>query len=86
MYTFKILLSILILVFGLIIILFSVFNKKPLRTLIFNAFLGLGIHIIINLTSYFTNIYIPLNLYTVVGTSVFGIPAIFCFLILNLLI
>ena len=86
MYTFKTLLFILILLFGFIIILFSVFNKKPLRTLIFNAFLGVGLLAIINLTSFFTKIYIPLNLYTLVGTTAFGIPAVFCFLILNLLI
>ena len=72
--------------FTLIIAIISILSKKPLRTLIFNAFLGVVILSVIDLTSDYTNTYIPINAYTLIGSSVFGIPAIIGFLILKIII
>ena len=68
-------------VFTLIILIFAKKSKKTFKILIFNAFLGISLLAIINLTSKFTNVYIPINEYTVTGCGVFGVPAVSIFLI-----
>ena len=83
---FKIVLIIVISLFSALLLLFSILSKKPIRTLIFNAFMGIVTLAIIDLTSKFTNVYIPINIYTVSGSAVFGIPALCGFLILKILI
>ena len=68
-------------IFILIILGFEIKSKKPLRILFFNAFLGIVSLAIINLTSKFSGVYIPINEYTVTGCGIFGIPAVSFFLI-----
>ncbi len=68
-------------VFALIILVFAIKSKKPFRILFFNAFLGIALLAVINLTAKFTNVYIPINEYTVTGCGVFGVPAVSIFLI-----
>ena len=58
-------------------------SKKFFKLFFLNAVLGLAILIIIKITTKFSGVYLPINLYTVVGSSVFGLPAIIGFLILN---
>ena len=72
--------------FFLVILFFAIKSHKFFKTLLFNVFLGLVILSIIDLTGKFTGIFIPVNPYSVAGASVFGIPAICGFLILQILI
>lgn len=72
--------------FSLVILFFAIKSHNFLKTLFFNAFIGLVILAIIDLTGKFTGIFIPINPYSVAGASVFGIPAICGLLILQILI
>ena len=83
METLKYVTIIMLSVFTLIIFGFAIKSKKPLRLLAFNAFLGIVLLAIINLTARFTGVYIPINEYTVAGCGVFGLPAVSIFLILR---
>ncbi|MBO5321752.1 MAG: pro-sigmaK processing inhibitor BofA family protein [Clostridia bacterium] len=73
-------------VFALAVLFFMIKSHKLFRTLIFNAFLGLCVLAIIDLTSKLTGLYIPINWYSVGGTAIFGIPAVCLFLVLQILI
>ncbi|MBQ6826146.1 MAG: pro-sigmaK processing inhibitor BofA family protein [Clostridia bacterium] len=66
-----------------IIFCFAVKSKKTLKTLFLNGFMGVCLLAIIDLTSRFTGVHIPINLYTVAGSAVFGIPALIGFLLLG---
>ena len=52
------------------------------KSLIVNAVFGAGIMILINLTSRFTGVEIPLNTYTALGSCVLGLPAVIFFLVM----
>ena len=66
-----------------IIFCFAVKSRKTLKILLLNGFIGISLLAIINLTSRFSGVYIPINIYTVSGSGVFGIPALIGFLILS---
>ncbi len=68
-----------------IILVFSARTKKALKLLLFNSFLGLGVLFALYFTKKYTGIILALNEFTVIGSSILGIPAVIGFLILNLL-
>ena len=68
---------------GLIMFVFDVKSKRFFKTVFFNAFMGLILLSIIDLTAKFTGVYIPVNEYTVTGSAVYGIPALLMFLALK---
>ncbi|MEE1161043.1 MAG: pro-sigmaK processing inhibitor BofA family protein [Acutalibacteraceae bacterium] len=70
---------------ALAILIFAAKTKKLFKTLLFNAFLGLAVMIIIDLTAKFTGAHIPVNWWTVTGSAVFGIPAVCGYLILPII-
>lgn len=74
---------VLLSVSGLIMFVFAVKSKKFFKTVFFNAFMGLILLSIIDLTAKFTGVYIPVNEYTVTGSAVYGIPALLMFLALK---
>ncbi len=86
MNVYKTVLIAVLTLFLTISLILSILSGKPIRTVIFNAFLGIVTLAIINLTSDYTDVYLPINIYTVCGSAVFGIPAICFFLILKLII
>ena len=68
-------------VFGIIILIYAFLSKKPIKILLFNAiaaFFSLGI---INFTSKYSGVYIPINEYSIALSGVFGLPAVCSFLI-----
>lgn len=67
------------------LLIFAAKTKRFFKTLLLNAFLGLAVMAIIDLTAKFTGVHIPVNQYTVVGSAVFGIPAVCGFLILPII-
>lgn len=78
--------GIVVLIVGaLSLLIFAVRTKKFFKTLLLNAFLGLAVMAVIDLTAKFTGAHIPVNWWTVGGAAVFGIPAVSGYLILPLI-
>lgn len=73
-------------VLSLILLILHIKTLKPLRSILLHALLGFAALAVINLTARYTGVKIPVNLYSVIGSGVFGIPAVCGFLILNLII
>lgn len=55
-------------------------SQKPLRTFLLMALYSLMLYAIVNLTAFATGIYLPVNLYTVIGTATGGVPVFLAFL------
>lgn len=66
-----------------VILIFAIKSKKPFKTLLLNAISGIAVLGIIDLSSKLTGVYIPINEYTVLGGSVYGLPAVCGFLLLR---
>ncbi len=67
---------------GLAVLIFAFKTGKPFRALLLNAFSGLAVLAIINITTRFTGVHIPLNQWTAGLSAGFGIPAVCLFLLL----
>ncbi len=67
------------------ILFLSLKSKKPIKFLFINAFFGVLVLFLINFTSKYTGVNLPINQYTLIGGSVLGIPSSIGFLILNFL-
>ena len=67
------------------LLIFAAKTKRFFKTLLLNAFLGIAVMAIIDLTAKFTGVHIPVNQYTVACSAVFGIPAVCLFLILPII-
>ena len=70
---------------ALALLIFSAKTGKLFKTLILNAFMGIAVMAVIDLTAKFTGVHIPVNWWTVGGSAVFGIPAVCGFLILPII-
>lgn len=78
--------GIAILVIGaLAVFICAVKGGKPLKSLLLNAFLGIAVMAVIDLTSKFTGVHIPVNQWTVLGSVGFGVPAVCGFLVLPII-
>ena len=73
-------------VFTLVILIFHIRSRRPLRSALLNAALGLAALIAVNLTTRFTGVHIPVNPYSVGGSAIFGIPATVALLVMQMLI
>ena len=71
--------------FGLVLLIFAFKSGKPLRILLLNALLGISMLILINLTTRFTGVHIPINRWTAGFSAGFGIPAVGLFVMLPLI-
>lgn len=70
---------------GLVLLILAFKSGKPLRTLLLNALLGISVLILINLTTRFTGVHIPINRWTAGFSAGFGIPAVGLFVMLPLI-
>ncbi len=61
-------------------------SGKPLKFLIFNAFLGISTLLILYLTKKFTGLFITINPITAISSAVLGIPSVILVLALNFII
>ena len=86
MKTFFIFLIVLLSCFALAVVFFCIKSHKFFITLLFNAFVGVCVLAIIDLTAKLTGMFIPINPYTVTGSAVFGLPALALFLILQVIV
>ncbi len=85
MYIFLNIMLVLCLIASLVLLIFAIKSKRTFKTLAFNAFLGISILLIFNLTSKLTHIEIFVNKLTVITASVFGIPGVLALLLLNMI-
>ena len=69
----------------LVFLVLAIKSRKPLTVIFGNALLGIGAIIIINLTAKYSGCYIPVNLYSVSGAALLGLPAVAGLLIMNFL-
>ncbi len=69
-----------------VLLIFHIKSHRPLRSMILNALLGIAAVIIVNATQKFTGVQIPVNWWTVGGSSIFGIPAVCGTIILQMII
>ena len=70
---------------ALVLLIFAAKTRKLFKALLLNAFLGIAVMALIDLTAKFTGAHIPVNWWTVTGSAVFGIPAVCGYLILPLI-
>ena len=81
-----IVLSSVILSIGTIALVFSAFySGKTVKRLIINAALGITAMITVNLIYRFTGVRIPVNTFSVIGVSVFSVPAVIALLLLKII-
>ena len=71
---------------GFALLIFHIKSHRPLRSLLLNALLAIAAIIAVNLTRKFTGVHIPLNWWTVGGSSIFGIPAVCGVIILQIIL
>lgn len=86
MYILKISVLILLTISAFVILVLSIKSKKIFRFLFLNAMLGLSTLLILIFTKKSIGVTLPINEYTVIGSSIFGVPAIVGFLLLNLVV
>lgn len=71
--------------FLLVLLILHIKSRRPFRSAVINALIGLAAFAAVNLTVRFTGVRIPVNIYTVPGCAVFGIPAVMVFVIFQVL-
>ena len=71
--------------YGLIYFVLAAKTKKPFKTILFYAFMGVASLILVNLTSSLSGIYLPINQYTLGSTAALGLPATVTLLILKII-
>ncbi len=69
-----------------ILLNFYIKSRKPIKSLVLNALSGIAAIVIINLTTKFTGLHIPVNWWTVLASSGLGIPAVIGIILLQIII
>lgn len=82
---FNTILTIFLAIYFIIAFVFSLFEKKPIKTLFMFAAIGVVALILVNLTSPFTKISLPINMYTIISSAAFSIPGVITLLILKII-
>lgn len=60
--------------FALILLFLHIKSRRPFRSAAVNALLGIAAVAVVNLTARFSGVHIPLNVWTLPFSAVFGIP------------
>ena len=71
--------------FLLVLAVLHIKSRRPFRSAVINALLGVAALAAVNLTARFTGVRVPLNIYTVPSSAVFGIPAVMTFVVFQFL-
>ncbi|MDO4743278.1 MAG: pro-sigmaK processing inhibitor BofA family protein [bacterium] len=74
----------LAILYVLIEMFFLIKTKKPLKTFLIYAFIGLCSITVINIISKYTGVYINLNCWTVGAGTVFSIPGVFALIVVKM--
>lgn len=83
---FLVALTVLLFVYACMLLYFAAKSQKPLKTLCGGALSGLGALAVVDITTTFTGVFIPLNAWTVGSSAAFGIPGVISLLIINKII
>ncbi len=70
---------------AIIIICLALKSGRPFKYIIINAVIGILSVVLVDVTSRFTGVHIPINEWTLSGSAVYGIPAVCGLLILQIL-
>ncbi|MBQ8203205.1 MAG: pro-sigmaK processing inhibitor BofA family protein [Clostridia bacterium] len=81
----KIFAIIVLSVTALILLALYIKSRKPVKNLIVNAFSGIAVLVIINLSARFTGIHIPVNWWSVLTASGLGIPGVTGLILLQII-
>ena len=84
MQALKIILLITTIIYFLVYIILAFCGKKPIRTMLLFALLGILSLTAVNLTSKFTGVSIPLNIWTASVCTAGGVPATVALLMLRM--
>ncbi len=76
MQTLKIIAFVVLAIISLTIFVISAKNKRVLKLLFLNALLGAGALVLINALCRFTGVRIEVNEYSVIGSVLYGLPAV----------
>ncbi len=68
---------------ALLILFFALKSRRFFKTIFLNALLGILAITVLNLTSRFSGVYIPVNYYSAGTGAVLGLPGVFGLLIAN---
>lgn len=81
----KIVFIVLLVIYSLLMLVFALLEKRPLYTLFMFMAVGVLVLLVVNLASPFTKISLPINLYTVIGSALCGVPGVITLLLLNII-
>lgn len=70
---------------ALILLVLFIKSRKPMKSLILNAFSGIITLILINLTTSFTGIHIPVNWWSVTASAGLGLPGVIGLVLLQII-
>ncbi len=70
---------------ALILIVFFIKSRKPIKSLVLNAFSGIISLILINVTTSFTGIHIPVNWWSVTACAGLGLPGVIGLILLQII-
>ena len=72
-----------VIIFGIIMLYFYLKMKHPVKNLLLNTLICWAVWGVVNNTTFLTGFYIPLNWYTFIGCSAYGIPGMVGFITLS---
>lgn len=67
------------------LIIFSFRGKRPFRTMLITAFLGLVTLAVVCISGIFTGVTLPINIWTVSCSALGGVPGVITLLILKMI-
>ena len=73
---FSLVLGFIIAIFAIIYIILLILTKKPFKYFFLNMILGAWCYAIVELTSFYTGLHIPLNYFTALITGILGVPGV----------
>ena len=82
----KIIFTVIAAIYLIILLIFAIMTKTPIKTILFNGLLGIFLFSIIDLTSPLTGFWIPINNFTLLISLFGGPPAVLLLLALRFLI
>lgn len=72
-------------IYGILFLVFSLLEKRPVYTILLFMLIGVVSMLVINIISGFTGINIPLNLYTLLTSAFGGVPGVVTLLLLKII-
>ena len=70
---------------ALILLVLFIKSRKPIKSIVLNAFSGIITLILINITTSFTGIHIPVNWWSVAASAGLGLPGVIGLILLPMI-